>query len=227
MQRDMELLVFGHAGARALVFPTSMGRFTDWESRGLVAALQPQIVNGQLQLFCVDSVDSESWYATHKHPSERVRRHEQYDQYLVKEIIPLSQQINPNPFLISTGASFGGYHAVSFGLRHPDLTGRILAMSGLCDIKRFADGYYDDSVYFHNPVDFVANEHDAGRLEQLRRLDIILAVGKDDRLYESNVQLSNTLWGKGIWNALRVWDGFAHDWPYWERMLHLYMSGHD
>jgi hypothetical protein len=32
--RDMELLVFGHAGARMLVFPTSMGRFFEWEDRG-------------------------------------------------------------------------------------------------------------------------------------------------------------------------------------------------
>lgn len=29
--RDMDLLVFGHAGARAIVFPTSMGRFFEWK----------------------------------------------------------------------------------------------------------------------------------------------------------------------------------------------------
>jgi esterase/lipase superfamily enzyme len=26
---------------------------------------------------------------------------------------------------------------------------------------------------------------------------------------------------------LRVWDGFAHDWPVWEKMLNLYLAGHD
>ena len=31
LERDMELLVFGHSGARTLVFPTSMGRFFQWE----------------------------------------------------------------------------------------------------------------------------------------------------------------------------------------------------
>jgi esterase/lipase superfamily enzyme len=30
--RDMDLLVFGHAGARAIVFPTSMGRFFEWKT---------------------------------------------------------------------------------------------------------------------------------------------------------------------------------------------------
>jgi len=227
LQRDMELFVYGHGGARALVFPTSMGRYYDWESRGLVGTLGPQIANGWLQLFCVDSVDTESWYATHKHPADRARRHQQYDDYLVHEVIPLTQQINSNPFLISAGASFGGYHAVTFGLRHPELTSRILSMSGLCDIRNFCDGYYDQTIYFHNPVDFVANEHEPARLDALRKIDIILAVGREDRLCPSNQQLSHLLWEKGIWHALRIWDGFAHDWPVWEKMLNLYLAGHD
>ena len=37
--REMELLVFGAAGLPVLVFPTSCGRFFDFEDRGMVAAL--------------------------------------------------------------------------------------------------------------------------------------------------------------------------------------------
>src|SRR5581483_11434627 len=81
--RDMELLLFGHAGARVLVFPPSMGRFYDWEDRGMIAALQPHLDNGWVQLYCVDSVDAESWYNQAIAPAERARRHSQYDQYLV------------------------------------------------------------------------------------------------------------------------------------------------
>ena len=33
------------------------------------------------------------------------------------------------------------------------------------------------------------------------------------------------LWDKGIGNALRVWDGHAHDWPFWEKMIRTYMAG--
>ena len=36
---DMELLVFGHAGARVIVFPTSMGRFFQWEDFGMIGEL--------------------------------------------------------------------------------------------------------------------------------------------------------------------------------------------
>src|SRR5262245_30637427 len=105
LQRDMELLIFGQAGARVVVFPTSKGRFFDWEDRGLVAVLHEHVENGWLQLYCVDSVDAESWYAYDRPPAERVRRHEQYDHYLLTEVLPLSEGRNPNPFVITTGAS--------------------------------------------------------------------------------------------------------------------------
>jgi esterase/lipase superfamily enzyme len=49
--RPMELLVFGHAGEPALVFPTSGGRFFEFEDRGMVAALADKIDAGRLQLF--------------------------------------------------------------------------------------------------------------------------------------------------------------------------------
>jgi esterase/lipase superfamily enzyme len=227
LNRDMELLVFGHAGARVLVFPTSMGRFFDWEDRGMIAALGEHLEHGWLQLFCLDSVDSESWYAKQRPPADRVRRHGQYDQYVLNEVLPFTARANANPFLIATGASFGAYHAVNFAFRHPELVGRVLGMSGLYDIKQFTDGWYDDNVYFNNPCDFVTQEHDPRRLEALRRMDIILAIGRDDPNCGNNQYLSAILWGKGIGNALRIWNGWAHDWPYWHDMIRLYIGGHD
>src|SRR5262249_45587759 len=150
-----------------------------------------------------------------------------YEGYLLNEVLPLSTRMNGSPFLVTVGASFGGYHALNFGLRHPELVSRILSMSGLCDIRSFTDGYYDQSIYFNNPADFIANEHDPSRPALLRRQDIILSVGRDDRLRGSNEHMSTTLWNRGIGNALRLWDGWSHDWPYWSKMLLLYIGGHD
>ena len=225
--RDMEMLVYGYAGARAIAFPTSMGRYWDWEDRGMVAALGDHLEKGWLQMYCVDSVDGESWYNRHIHPHDRAARHTQYDRYIAHEVVPFSTHLNPNPFLITTGASFGAYHALAFGLRHPEVTGRVLGMSGLYDVKQLTDGYSDDEVYFGNPFDFVLNEHDPARLDAMRRVDIILAVGRDDPACNNNLELSQRLWRKGVWHALRVWDGWAHDWPFWQRMVRLYIGGHD
>lgn len=227
LQREMELVVFGHGGARMVVFPTSMGRFNDWEDRGLVGAVGEHLEHGWLQLFCIDSVDAESWYAKDRPPAARVRRHLQYDHYVFGEVLPFSRTLNSNPFLIVTGASFGGYQAVNFGLRHADVVDRIISMSGLCDIRSLTDGYYDENIYFNNPVEFVASEQEPSRLEALRHQDIILAVGRDDSLCDSNERLSRVLWSKDIWHALRLWDGLAHDWPVWHQMIRLYVGGHD
>lgn len=227
LERDMELLVFGHAGARVLAFPTSQGRFFQWEDTGMIGALGEHLEKGWLQIYCVDSVDSESWYAKHIPPSARGWRQTQYNRYLVNEVLPLSLQKNSNSFLISVGASFGAYHAVNFAFIYPHLVKRVIGMSGLYDIQRFADGYSDDNVYFNNPRAFISNEHDPWRLQALREQDIILAVGRDDSLCASSETLSSVLWQKGIGNALRIWDGWAHDWPWWQQMIRLYIGGHD
>lgn len=225
--RDMELLIFGHAGARALVFPTSMGRYYEWEDRGMMNTVGDQLENGSLQMICVDSVDSESWYARWKHPGARAWRQVEYENYLLHEVLPLTWQKNQNPFIMTMGASFGAYHALNVALRHPVVFSRAIGMSGIYEISRWTDGYHDENIYFNSPIEFIANENDWSRLEVLRRQDIILAVGRDDSLRHSSDALSTALWDKGIGNALRLWDGWAHDWPWWHQMLRLYVGGHD
>ena len=60
--RDMEMLVFGHAGLPVMVFPTSGGRFFEFEDRDMIGAVAGRVEQGDLQFFCVDSIDMESWY---------------------------------------------------------------------------------------------------------------------------------------------------------------------
>jgi esterase/lipase superfamily enzyme len=222
----MELLVFGHAGARMLVFPTSKGKYYEWEDRGMIAELSDHLENGWLQIYCVDSVDEESWYAWHKHPGDRAWRHIQYENYLLEEVLPLVYKKNPTPFLIVSGASFGAYHAMNFALRHPDLTNRVIAMSGMYNIERWLGNYRDDNTYYNCPCLYLPNEFEESRLHLLRSLDITIAVGQDDPNIDNNRWFSSVLWSKGVWHALRVWDGWSHDWPYWRKMIRLYIGGH-
>src|SRR5690349_17010619 len=191
LNREMELLIFGHAGARVLVFPTSLGKYYEWEDRGMIGVLHEHLERGWLQLYCVDSVDAESWYARWAHPGGRA------------------------------------YHAANFAFRHPELVGRTIGMSGVYDIRQWANGYHDDNIYYNNPVEYLPNEHDGGRLDHLRRMDIVLVTGRDDPNRAGTENLSGLLGNKGIGNALRLWDGWAHDWPWWLDMIKLYIGGHD
>src|SRR5258708_19616501 len=151
LERDMELLVFGHAGARVLVFPTSMGRFFQWEDTGMVAELSEHLERGWIQLFCVDSVDGESWYAKWKPPAERAWRQEQYDRYILNEVLPFAKQLNSNPFLMSAGTSFGAYHAANFASRHPELPHRPIALTLFYYITQFTHSYSDAISYSTHP----------------------------------------------------------------------------
>ena len=95
--REMELLVFGHAGAKVLVFPTRDGRFWEYEKLGLVASLGMKIDAGHLQLYCVDSIDHETFYCFWRHPADRVRRHTQFEEYILNEVMPLMAMKNGHP----------------------------------------------------------------------------------------------------------------------------------
>jgi len=142
--RDMELLVFGHAGVPTVVFPTSQGRFYEFEDRGLVGAIAHKIDNGEVQLYCLDSVDSESWYNRGVGPDWRIARHVQYESYVMDEVLPLVRQKNWSPHLASLGCSFGGFHAMNIALRHPDRFTGCLSMSGAFDMSRSIKSFDDD-----------------------------------------------------------------------------------
>jgi esterase/lipase superfamily enzyme len=216
--RDMELLVFGHGGMPVIVFPTSMGRFFDYENRHMINAVRDRYEAGLLQAFCVDSVDAESWYNKAVPPAQRAARHVQYEQYLLEELVPFVRARNASPIAV-TGCSFGGYHSVNFALKHPDILHYCVSMGGAFDIRQFLDGYYDDNCYYNCPPDFLPNLNDEWYLDGYRRMKMVLATGENDICLAENRRLSAIMTAKGIPHLLDVWgDGTGHDWPWWERM---------
>ena len=229
LEREMELLVFGHAGAKVLFFPPRMGRFYDYENWGLVAALENKITNGDLQLVCVDSVDLESFYNSFKDPGYRIYRHIQYEKYVLEEVLKMVNLINPNPNIISAGCSLGAYHAVNVAMRHPQLFCKVVGMSGRYDLTKskgyFDDllsGFHNDFVYFNMPNQYLKNIEDTDLIQQLSQMDIVLAIGKDDQFLDSNYTLSTILNEKGISHQMYEWDEEAHKPKYWRKMVQIY-----
>src|SRR5882724_630315 len=196
--RDMELLVFGHAGVPVVIFPTSQGRFYEFEDRCLIGAVAHKIDNGEIQLYCLDSVDAESWYNRNVPPRWRIARHMQYESYVMEEVLPLVRLKNWNHHLISLGCSFGGYHAANIALRHPDRFTGFLSMSGAFDITRFLHGYYDNDAYFHTPPHFIPNLSDSWYFDHYRQNNYVLATGWDDHCRGENEYLSRLMGEKWI-----------------------------
>lgn len=230
--RDMELLVFGHAGPKAVVFPTRDGRFYEYEDLGLVATLGDKITAGQLQLFCVDSVYWESLYCFWCEPADRIRRHIEFENYMLHEVLPFIASMNSHPTTIAHGCSLGAFHAVSMAFRHPHLFQRLVAFSGRYDLTLnvevfhdLFDGHYDDNIYHHTPTHFLGGLEEPWRLDALRRMDITLTIGADDPFLDNNRHLSELLHSKGIAHQFYVWDGRAHRGRYWRQMAQHYLNG--
>jgi len=237
LKRDMELLIFGHSGTPVLLFPTRTARFYDYENWKVIDAIADKINNGVLQIFCVDSVDAESFYCECSHPSQRIVRHIQYEEYILNEVLPLIRYKNRNGFIISAGCSLGAYHAVNIAFRHPHLFGKVVGLSGRYDLtittqsqtdpektfKDLFDGYRDANVYFHMPTQYIPNLTDENILNQLRRLQVAIVIGLEDPFYPNNKFLHDTLTSKGIPSGLFIWEGEAHRSAYWRQMVRCYL----
>ena len=220
----MEMLVYGHDGLPAVVFPTSCGRYFEFEDRGMVGAMQHKLEHGQLQLFCVDSVDAESWYNRDVPPRWRIARHMQYEDHVMNEVLPLVRKMNQNHHLAAVGCSFGGYHAANIALRHPDIFTGFLSMSGAFDVSNFLRGYYDQDCYFNLPTHYLRDMSDPWFFERYRRNTYVLATGVHDQCWNAAEELAGIMRWKGIPVRLEVWgDNTGHDWPWWHRMIQEYL----
>ena len=217
--REMEMLRFGEAGLPLLVFPTSQGRFFQWEDFGMVTALSDKIDAGYIQLWCVDSVDSESWYAKDKTPAERVERHLAYEGYILDQVTP-RMTVAP----VAVGTSFGALHSVLLALRHPNRVSGFIGMSGAYDVQRWLDGYFDNSVYFTNPLAFLPGLIDPAYLDPLKKMQKkVIATGEQDPNVGDSLRLGLLLREKGVDPRLDVWPGWSHDWPFWKDMMRRYV----
>lgn len=219
--RDTEMLVFGERGYPVILFPTSRGRHFENRDRGMMDAAAWFIEQGLVQIFCPDSMDSESWYNRNIHPADRVRTHVAYENMLLHDIVLKVRHNTPVGKVATAGASFGGFHAANFAFRHPGLVSHMFSMSGKFDIARDQlDGYWDDEAFFHNPHEYLPGNND----ENLWRMDIVLGTCEDDSCRGANYELAAVLSQKNIPYWLDDRAGWNHDWPVWREMFPHYLS---
>jgi len=224
LQRDMELVVFGDGGAPVIVFPTSMGAFFEYEDRGMIAALAEKIDAGMLQVFCVSTIDQESFYADALHPRQRIERYLAWERYLLEDVVPFVRNRNGAQTMGLTGCSFGAYHAFVMALRHPDIFTSCVTMGGAFGLKRFLDGYHDADAYLLSPPDFLPRLDDPWFLELCRANKWVMVTGEADICRQQTEDAAAMLAAKGIPNSLHVWGhGSLHDWPEWIKMAKAYI----
>ena len=226
----MELLIFGRGGPRVLVFPSREQRFFEYEDRGMVHSLRKRLEEGDLQVYCVDGIDDESLYCFSKSPEERLARQLQYERYIIEEVIPFSEKLNPAP-LTSHGCSLGAYHAVTMAVRNPQYFKRVVAFSGRYDLT-LATGEFHSLFYgFEDdatlrgimPSLFVPELPVGPQLRKIRRLRFKFVVGDEDPFCANNEELAAAFEKQKIPHELHLWCGNAHRFRYWRQMARVYL----
>ncbi|QOD61083.1 esterase family protein [Polaribacter haliotis] len=220
LSKEIEMLVFGHAGYPLVLFPTTMGRFFECKNMKLIESAKWFLEEGLVQIYCPDSINELSWYDKGIHPADRVKNHIWYDKFIMDEVVnPICHERGIQKVAIA-GVSFGGYHAANFAFKHPERVSHMFSLSGSFDIKSFLDGYYDDNVFYNNPVDFLPGSNHP----DLWNMKIILGTSDWDICLEANQILAKILTEKNIpfWFDERKWA--EHDWPIWREMFPHYLS---
>lgn len=227
---DMEFKVYGWHGKPMLVFPAQGGRFYEYEDFKMIDAISSFIEDGKIKVFTVDSIDNESWANWNAHPADRARRHEDYDRYIIQEVVPyIRQSCGGDPQkLITTGVSMGAYHASNFFFRHPDVFDVLIAISGLFQLRMFVGDYMDDNVYFNCPLVYLPNLTDTRYLDLYRKSQIIVCVGQgawEDAMLADAYALKQILAEKGIPAWIDIWgQDVNHDWPWWREMMPYFLG---
>jgi esterase/lipase superfamily enzyme len=223
LQMEMPLVAYGQAGQTLLMLPTAAADYLEYERFYLVDAIKSFIEQGLIRAYSINSVNRYSLLNEQMPPKLKAELLTRYDRYITDEVLPLIRKENGEEARpITTGASLGAFLSANEYFKHPDLFRGVIALSGSYDIRSYLDGYYDDNVFFNNPVDYLAGLNDDHFLPILRKADSIYIIsGQGD--YEDpkkSQQLSDILKGKGIPHTLDLWGADVnHDWPWWRKML--------
>ena len=228
LNKQMDVAIYGHYGFALLMIPTAASGFLEYEQYGLIESIRPFIDAGKVKVFCVGSINSESWLNDSMPGYDKAIRHQQFNDYIIKEVVPfVHTHTSAETPIVVTGASFGALHAANLFFRYPDSLQGVIAMSGCYDLCAYTQGYYDDNVYFNSPTHYMRNLKAEWHLDLYRKSRHIHFVsGSGD--YEdpdSARQISAILHTKNVPHELDIWGpDIPHEWWVWHRMLPHYLE---
>lgn len=227
LQKNMEIVAYGNYGPALLMFPSAAADYLEYERFHLIEAIEPIINSGKFKVYSINSINSESWLNNTMHPTDKAIRHQQYNNYVIEEVVPfIIRDCDGLVPIYTTGVSLGALHAVNSFLRRPDVFEGTIGMSGIYDLKAYTKGYFDENCYFNSPLDYMQNMEDPYWLNLMRsKRHLYLVSGRGS--YEdpaASVVMGDTLTAKGIPHEVDLWGyEWGHDWPTWRAMLPHYL----
>ncbi len=224
LNRDMELKVYGHGGKAILIFPSSSGKFYEYEDRKMLEPCQAIIAAGKIKLFNIDSIEEQCWLDHKTSPIERARHYDEYDRYIIHEIIPFIRSHGTSyEKIMSTGCGIGATHAANFFFKHPDIVDTFLGLSGIYSPQKFFGDEIDTQTYFHFPLAYLPKLTDLRQLKKFRESLLIFCAGQaeDERDALADARMmQQELQAKHIPATFDFWgEDVSHDWFWWQQQF--------
>lgn len=209
---------------------------TAWLRRGQVQLLADRFVAEGLaeEMIIVMPNGKVTWYVNNADGSDR------YEDMFFKELIPHIEStykvVSEKESRAISGLSMGGYGALVYTLRHPDMFVACYPMSSAVytdeEMINMSKGQYNasfKSIYGdaeagqsrltplwkkYSVLELIKTIPDADK----RKVKIYATCGDDDFLFHGNAALWIALRENGIPSEFRVRDG-GHSWTYWRETL--------
>ncbi|PWJ60638.1 esterase/lipase superfamily enzyme [Dyadobacter jejuensis] len=228
LNKEMEVVMYGHYGFALLLIPTASSNFLEYEDQGLIRSIEKQIDEGKVKVYCINSINGESWLNPYMSPVEQGVRHQAYCDYVYQEVVPyIRTTTSPTNLIITAGAGFGALHAANLYFKFPDIFGGVIGLSGCYDLSHYTKGYFDDNVYFNSPKHYLSNlkvESHLNLYRSSRHIHLVSGSGAQEHPQYSK-ELSEVLQTKMVGHELDIWGKeFDHNWGAWQRMLGHYLN---
>lgn len=226
LNRDVEVISFGHFGAPIIAFPSGGGRFFDFENNGMIGAVEHLIEAGKIKVYCPDGIDRESWLNDWADPHWRGVNHGAYQDFILHNLVPAIRfDCQDNDVRIGlTGCSLGAYHAANFALKYPHVFHYSLCMSGRYDLETImGQSSGSQEVYFNNPMAYVHNLH-GQTLDHVRgNTHVALVCGQgawEGKCLAETHRLADLLRDNGISHERDIWGhDVEHHWYWWRKQI--------
>ena len=223
LNKEMELVQYGHYGLAFLMFPATSDDCYEFEKSGALDLVEDFLNKGKCSIFALSGTNFESWLNPEKSGKEKIDGQILYYQYVISEVLPFIFQQCGGPIpIIPIGGGLGAYHSSNLFFKRPDLFYGVISMSGTYNIEHFTNGYFDEECYFNSPIHFLPNLTDEYWLSFLRNKDhIYLLTGSGDYEHPDNLKnMGTVLDSKKIKHHSEFWSNeWHHNWTTWKSMF--------
>lgn len=203
------------------------GQSSNWLEKTKIA-----LYATRYDLFIVMIEGGNGWYT-----DSATVANDKYESYILKELIPevekrfrVSQERSGRAI---AGLSMGGYGAIKFGVKYPEMFSFVASMSGafgaassgesglnipgpVLDSLRQTFGPPDSATRASNDLFKLLLDYPAERLSSLPY--IYFDCGTEDFLFKQNRELADLLVKRKIPREYRQLPG-THGWPYWDAQI--------